>query len=96
MSYRTYRGPDGYHSDSDHEDMANTLMEAEAIKKDQKVMGPIKQILQTRKGHIDSIAKLRNLASSGVVDQEYNDGNDPKTKSLAKKIREQGDQEGVP
>lgn len=87
MNYRTYKGRDAYHSSEDHDQMCDTLMEAEAIKSDPKVMTEVNKRLKERAGHITSIAGLRKKASS----LEDNDGNDPALETPARKISKKSD-----
>ena len=87
MRDKTYKGPDAYHSAEDHDDMADTLMEAEAIKGDPKVMSEVQKRLKERAGHITSIAGLRKKASA----MEENDGNDPDLETPAKRTRTASD-----
>lgn len=87
MNYRTYKGKEAYHSSEDHSAMADTLMEAEAIKADPKVMGEVQKHLKERAGHITSIAGLRKKASA----MEENDGNDTALETPVAKTRKSAD-----
>ncbi len=61
--YSTYRGKDYAHYDEgDHARMADTLMEAEAIKGDKKVMKGVHKHLKSRAKAISSISALRQVA----------------------------------
>lgn len=95
MNYeRTYRGPEAFHSDEDHRTMAHKLMEAEAIKRDKKVMGPVSEHLNAMSRDIKSIKGLRDLADS--MSEQEEDGNDPANKTPMKKVREKNDRTQAP
>lgn len=102
MGFRTYKGPDGFHDDRDHEDMKDTLLEAEAIKKDPKVMANIHGKLAETKKSINSIAALRKASEMAEDDTDEGlamkreDGNDPALKTKVKKQREESDRTKQP